>query len=214
MSIISVSYLKAELPNDANNLNKLLTKSVNRASSYINTWTSKRHYPFSDYDTTTGEPTAPDEIVFYCTEVAKAFYFSSIGEVSRSGEERSFWLSHLNEIKKDLQELKVSPEWLSDTISLDSNNVMSLGGSASNHGVFNIIPHNAEITGGTSQWVRNDDWKIVKGEFLNQAYIGDYITDSWYLYSTVSDSLDGTIHYMRTFRKDGGDYAIYSRTGA
>ena len=209
MSIISISYLQKELPIDASNMDQLITKSVTRGTSYINTWCGKIHYPFSDYDTTTGEPTAPNEIVYYCTEVSKAFYFSAIGEVSRAGEEKSFWLSHLKILRTELQQLKISPQWYTKIISLDANNIMSLGGDASNHAVFQVVPHNSEIIGGSQKWTRRQDWQVVQGKYLN-IVTEDYHSDSWYL-QVSSNAVDGTFHYMRTFRKDGGDYATYSR---
>lgn len=211
MSIISVSYFKKELPEDTDNLNKLVTKAVSRASSFVNTWTSNRHYPFADYDSTTGEPTAPGDIVGYCIEVAKAYYYASIGQVSRNGEERRYWLDNLKIVREELQTIKISPEWYTKLISLDSNNIMSLGGTSVNHGVFQVVPCNAEIIDGASNWERNNDWKIVQGAYLSPMFDADYISDAWYLYSLYGSSLDGTVHYMRTYRKDGGDYAQYSR---
>jgi hypothetical protein len=211
MSIISIDEFRKELDEDTTDYNKLLTKSVNRATSFVHTYTAMHHMPFDDFNATTGFPRAPDDIVNYCTQVATAMFYMSIGESSRDGKERTFWKDILIELSNELKKLRISSKWITETISVDSNDIMLLGADINNHQTYKVIPFNANITGGASTWVNGTDFVIVTGEFLNGLTNVEYLRDVWYLYGLENTTVDGTLHYMRSFRNDNSDYALYSR---
>jgi len=204
MSLITVEYLQDELDEGASNENGLLTKAINRATASINTWASRRYDPFEDFDITNNIPLAPDEIIAVCVEVAKAYYFLSLGEVSRNGEEQAYWKTILDAHKTDLYKLEITPKWETQPIALDSNDSMLIGTQTASARFPRIIPQNAYIISGASAvWSKNSHWVITKGQSFDDEH-----PDAWYLRG-LDNTIEGILYYMRSYRKDGKDYAIY-----
>lgn len=208
MAIISVSMLENELSDDAENNNKEMTRAVNSASGFVNSFTSKKHDIWDDYDTDDDIPRAPDIIVAYCLRVSKMYYKEAIGEVWRDGGENETIRTVLDDIKKELVELAVPPEFKTQAVSLDSNSSMIVGSRTTTSGQWTrVIPFNAHITTGVSSvYVINDDFWIDKGGYYTDEY-----PEAWYLRTNSGSSVEGTLSYMRTYRKDSADYIAYMR---
>jgi hypothetical protein len=198
MSIINVEYLRKELNDDATNDNNLLEKAVKRGSNFVNSYTAKKYYPFDNYDVVNDEVKAPDLIISICVEVAKVYYNLSLSMTNREGEEIVFWQSMLKNLQKQLTDINISPDWIIETISLDTENRMILGSSLMTNNNFQVVPYHASIINGTENFILNDDFSIIN------------IGNLWYLQSLNNSSLNGNIHYMRTYKNTGEDYALYS----
>ena len=53
-------------------------------------------------------------------------------------------------------------------------------------------------------WNNGVHFRIVKGSALDS---DKYMSDAWYLdASSYKDTIEGTLHYYRSFRNDGRDY--------
>lgn len=53
-------------------------------------------------------------------------------------------------------------------------------------------------------WNLGTHFKIIKGSLIDN---DDYFTDGWYLdASSYKDTIEGTLHYWRSYRNDGKDY--------
>lgn len=200
--------LENELSNDAENNNNEITRAVNSATGFINTWTSNRYDIWDNYNTDNDVPRAPDIIVAYCLRVAKMYYKEAIGEVWRDGGEDKSITDVLAEIKKELMKIIVPSEYTTQAISLDSNYSMLIGSRTTTSGQWTrVIPFNAHITsGGSSVYVINDDFWINKGGYYTDEY-----PDAWYLRTNQGSSVEGTLNYMRTYRKDCADYIMYMK---
>ena len=204
MSLITIEYFQKELDDSASNENGLLTKAINRATASINTWSSRKYDPFESFDVTNNTPLAPDDIIAICIEIAKAYYFLSLGEVSRAGEEKAYWKTLLNDYKKDIQEIDISPVWKDQTISLNTYDNMLIGTQTASLQFHRVIPHNAYVlSGATAIWGKETHWTITKGYVYEDEH-----PDGWYFRALDSD-VEGTLYYMRSYRKDGKDYASY-----
>jgi hypothetical protein len=197
-----------------------LTLAVNRATSFVNTW-AKDYLPFDDYQISPEAILAPAEVGDICLSAAEAYYFLEIGQRNRDGTERTFWNEFLYGtktkgskssaddvpgLKSQLMEIRIEPEWQSQTISLNSDNVMLIGTRNSTTGAFEkIVPYLANITGTATDLQRNDEFVIRKGGFYD-----DEFYQAWYLDVDSGNSVTGgTLHYLRTYRKDAKDYADY-----
>ncbi len=54
-------------------------------------------------------------------------------------------------------------------------------------------------------WNIGQHFRIIKGSLLDS---DKYLYDGWYLdASGYKGTIEGTLHYFRSFRKDGRDYA-------
>lgn len=210
MSIISVTQLDNELPADASNASGEMTDAVSQATGFINTWTSMHYDPFDDYYIDPTSPSveiapAPAIVQRMCLEVAKAFYFMSVGERYRDGLEKTSWAEYLDGIKTDLKMLSVAPEWKTQTISLDTSNAMVIGSRSALGFWPRVIPQTAQVVSATTNiWIPPDDWFIGQGAGLADEYPG-----AWYFYGG-SSSVEGTLRYMRTYRNDAIDYGRYA----
>jgi hypothetical protein len=202
--IIHTSHLLDELPTDASDTDNRVTDAVNRATGFVNTWTSKRYYPWDDYQTSPLVTRAPYEIVHACIEVGKAFYYMRIGQIFRDHGENVAWQAVLDYYKDYLGSIEVQPTWEEQSISLNSNNAMVIGDRNAGGAWPQVIPQTAQVISDASNvWLQPDDWYIRKGgEYTDEHY------DAWYFYAE-SSSTEGTLRYQRTYRKDGMDYARY-----
>lgn len=212
MSIVSISMLDARLPGNADSSDA--TSAVNRASSFVNTW-AKDYLPFDDYQVSPETILSPAEIGEICLKASEAFYFLEIGQRNRDGNEDTGWYNFLygndevEGLRQRLEKIRIEPTWESQTISLDSNNAMQLGSRNSTTGTFEkVIPYQANISGTSSALQRCDDFFIRKGGVYNDEY-----NDAWYLdVNRGVTTTNGTVHYLRTYRKDAKDYADYKGT--
>lgn len=201
MSIISVERLSNELPNDASNADGILSLVVNRASVLVKAHTSNRYDSWDDYDSSTGEAKAPYEIEFICMEVAKAMYFLAIGQVDNDGFGRNIHTQYIKDTKKDLQKIDISTVTLTQNVSLDANDAMLIGERVNNIWT-RVIPQVCHVETATSNtWIKDVDFVVRKGGTNTDEYF-----DAWYLYA-LDTSLEGVLHYVKTFRSDAGNYA-------
>jgi hypothetical protein len=138
-------------------------------------------------------------------EIAKAVFYLGTGEVSRDGEAKAFWTNIITTYKDDLKTIAIEPVWKTQTITLDGDDNMIIGDTDGGVGYPQVIPFNAYITDGAGSWVRGEDFTITKGG----VYEDDEELNAWYFRGDTS-SVDGTLHYMRTYRNDNLDYAKYS----
>ena len=202
MTIISSNMLSARLPGTANTDD--LSLAINRATGFVNTWAI--HYdPFDDFQASPEAILAPAEIGSVCLEIAEAEYYLEIGQVERDGNDSFTW-HDFKELKKDeLKSIEIAPTWETETISLNSDNVMGLGSRTTTGGMWpRVIPYTAQVISGSTVWARNDDWTIRRGG----AYDDEW-PDRWYLDANRGSSVTGTIRYMRTYRNDQRDYMMY-----
>ena len=206
MPIISESLLENELPDSAENANNYITMAVNRASGFVNTWTSKSYDPWDNYDTANDVARAPSEIVAYTINIAKLEFNRINGVVSRDEDDNDIYEESINRYKEELSNIDISPIFVDQTISLDSNYNMLIGSRTTTSGIWTrVIPKNAFITSaGSSVYIVNDDFWITKGGTYDDEY-----PEAWYLRTNQGSSVEGTLSYMRTYRKDMKDYAIY-----
>lgn len=205
MSIVSINMLSARIPGSPSGAD--LLKAVNRATGFVNTWTSMNYDPWQDFQASPELTLAPVEIAEECLEIAETMYYIEIGEIQRDGEGRNLHQEFLKDKRESLQTINVMPTWESQTISLDSNNRMVIGTRDSVTGVWpRVIPFNAEVVSSSSStWIRGEDWYIRRGG-VNQNEFGN----AWY-FDAQSSSVAGTLHYLRTYRKDTKDYMNYSK---
>jgi len=207
MAIISATTLIAELPTDAPNSNSEIQDAVDRASAFVDTWTSNKYYPWDSFTASPLTINAPSEIEHACIQVAVALYKQRIAERSRDGQEIVSNGEMLEYWRQYLQSIDVSPTWETETISLDSS-TLSMGlGSRTNSIVWTqVIPQTVQVTSGSGNvWTQPDDFEVTLGGRYNNEY-----RDRWYLRAD-SSSFEGTVRYMRSYRSDGLDYARYSR---
>ena len=202
MTIVSIDMLSNRLPGVEASSD--LTLAVNRASGFTNTWAI--HYdPFDDYQESPEEILAPAEIGSICLEVAEAEYYLEIGQVERDGNDSFTWSDFKDIKKEELKTINVEPTWETQTISLNSDNVMVIGSRSTTGGMWpRIIPGTAQVIDGSNVWARMDDWVIRKG-----GYYDDEWPDAWYLDVNRGSSVSGTLKYMRTYRNDTRDYMKY-----
>lgn len=207
MSIIPVSLLESELPDDAENNNQELNKAVARATGFVNSWTSKKYDPWDDYDSDDDTTRAPNDIVEITVEVAKLFYRKIAGDVWRDGEDGESFTDSREAYKTELEAVNITPVFLTQTVSLDSNDSMVIGSRTTTAGIWTrVLPANAFITSAESNiYTYGDEFCITKGGANEDEY-----SDAWYLRASTSD-VEGTLSYMRTFRKDMADYLAYTR---
>jgi len=208
MAIVSVSMLSARLPGSPSGTD--LTLAVNRASSFVNTW-ANRYDPFDDYQESPESILAPAEIGELCLISAEAFYYKQIGQRSRNGEEAQRWHEFLygkDGIKKQLVDIRIEPEWKTQTISLTSDKTMVIGSRTTTGGMWpRVIPFTAQVISATNNvWIYPDDWYIRQGGLYDDEYC-----DAWYFDCDSGSSVEGTLRYMRTYRNDNIDYARYTR---
>lgn len=207
MPIIPESMLENELPNDAENNNKEITRAVNSATGFVNSYTSNRYDIWDNYDSSNDIPRAPDVIVAYTLKIAKIYYYQAIGDVWRDGGEAVTFQEVIDSQKNELLKLLVPPDWNTQAVSLDSNYCMVIGSRTTTSGTWTrVIPKNAHITSdGSSTYVINDDFWINKGGEFDNEY-----QDAWYLRTNYGSSVEGTLNYMRTYRKDMADYIAFA----
>ncbi len=201
MSIISAKDQMSVLPSDADDTDGLVTLAASSASSFINTWTARKYYPFEDFNSTTGTARAPAIIVAKCKEIGKAFYYLSIDEEDRDGDEKEKWTKYLDRQQKILPDIHIPASINTQVVSFDSNGAMLIGAD-NGIGYPQIIPFNAKVaSGSTNVWINNTNFFVRKGGLNTDEY-----PDAWYLYRVDTD-LEGTLTYTRTYRSDGADYA-------
>ena len=201
MTIIATAHLIRELPLDATNENGAIDDAVEQASSFVQNHAIRYEY-FDDYQESPVDILAPGEVGRVCLEVAKAFYYLRIAQVNRNGDDLLFWQSIIDNYKSELKTIIIEPTWETQTISLDSNKAMRIG-TLDNGGTWpHVIPFKSEVISATTNtWVYHEDFEIEKGGRYT-----DENPNAWYLYADTS-SLEGTLRYLRTWRKDGFDYA-------
>ncbi len=206
MSIIPVSLLESELPDSAENNNNELTKAVNRATSFVNTWTSKKYDPWDNF-TTNDVTVAPDAIVEIAVEVAKMFYQKTAGVVWRDGEDNDLYADAKENFKTELMDIIVPPEFQTLTISLDPNDSMVIGSRTTTTGIWTrVLPAFSHITSASVNiYVYGEDFAISKGGYNEDEY-----PDAWYLRAEDSN-VEGVLSYQRTYRKDMHDYLVYTK---
>ena len=198
--------LSARLPGVSSGAS--LTYAVNSATAFVNTWTSRKYDPWDDFQESPEVILAPAEIGEICLQVAEAYYFIDIGQTTRDGNEDLYWDDFLERKKEELKEIGVSPTWETQTISLDSNDCMLIGSRSATGGMWpRVIPFTAQVISATTNiWIQPDDYTIRMG--------GDYTDeypDAWYLDVNTGSSVEGTLRYMRTYRKDTIDYMRYGQ---
>ena len=207
MTIISTTHLERELPVGFSNENGALDDAVAQATAFVNTW-AKRYYPFDDYQESPLAILAPQDIGRECIEIAKAHYFLRVAQVNRNGDEIAFWYDILEQKRDLLKNITVEPTWESQTISLDSNNAMVIGARNTVTGAYHeVIPFRANvISAAGNRWTSTRDWEITLGGRFD-----DDEPDAWYFYAN-QDGVEGTLHYLRTYRNDSADNRRYMRT--
>lgn len=205
-TIISVTKLQNRLPTGAKNTNNQITDAVNMATTFVNGWAE--HYdPFDEFSVSPDTVNAPANIESICLEVGEAFYFRNIAQIDRNGEEMTFWNDVLNTNKETLKEINIEPEWIEQTIILDSNDAMIIGDRNGGGDFPRVIPQKAQIiTTGKAVFIRFDDWDIRRGGVYTDQY-----PDAWYLYAETTAMNGHILRYMRTFRNDSIDYARYNK---
>jgi hypothetical protein len=214
MTIISTSMLSARLPGTATSTH--LTDAVNRASAFVNTW-AINYDPFDDYQESPEAILAPQDIGEICLEVGVAMYYKARGQITHDGLIDETIDGQLLRKRTELKEIQIEPTWSTQTISLNSDNVMVIGSRTTTGGMWpRIIPFTAQVISAngdaTTQWVQPDDWEIVRGgdnKFNNSG--SSQFPDAWYFVVDSGSSVEGTLRYMRTWRNDTRDYMRYSR---
>ncbi len=211
MTIISIAMLQDELPTDASDSNNEITYAVNRGNSFVNTY-AEAYEPFDDFTESPEEVQAPPQIGRICLDASKAFYYLGIGEVSRDGNEVSFWNAVLygengnGGLKQQLKDIKIEPTWQTQNIRLDSNDAMVIGSRQSSSGRFpKVIPYLANVNQGSGVYNINDDFVIRRGGNYDDEW-----RDAWYLEVQRGDITGGTLQYLRSYRIDSFDYAKYN----
>ncbi len=194
--IISTEYLRLRLPG-SDNENDNITDAVSQANSALNGACVKYH-PFTFWDTATNAATAPCVIVQKTLELAKLIYKRNTGDVETGDDAQETYRVREEELLKQLKKIEVPPSEETQTVSLVDDKML-LGTWTAEAGYVQAIPFGAYIMGGASKWINKVDFKIVRGDEL------DEIPDAWYLYQLKS-GVDGTLHYKRTYRNDGIDY--------
>jgi hypothetical protein len=205
MTIISTVHLERELPPGFTNENDALGDAVAEASAFVNTY-ARNYDPFDDFSASPLEILAPREVGRICIEVAKNFYFLRIGESSRNGEEIAFREAMLDKKITQLQKLNIEPTWESQAISLDSNNAMVIGSRNTTTGRYPrvlVTTLNNVVSAAGNVWTWSEDWEISKGGRFD-----DEEPSAWYFYAN-QDGVEGTLHYLRTYRNDTFDYMKY-----
>lgn len=202
MTIVSINMLSNRLPGVAASSD--LTLAVNRASGFVNTW-AIRYDPFDDYQESPEDILAPAEIGGICLEVAESEYYLEIGQVERDGNDSFTWSDFKDLKKEELKTINIEPTWETQTISLNSDNVMVIGSRSTTGGMWpRIIPGTAQVIDGSNVWARMDDWIIRKGGCYDDEW-----PDAWYLDVNRGSSVAGTLRYMRSYRNDTRDYMKY-----
>jgi len=206
MPIIPESLLENELYDSAENTNNYLTTAVNRATGFVNTWTSNKYDPWDNYDTSNNTVRAPSEIVSYTINIAKLEFGRINGVVSRDEDGNDLYEESIKNYQDELSTINVTPLFQTQTVSLDANGCMVIGSRTTTSGIWTrVLPKNAHIeSAGSSVYVVVDDFWITKGGDYDNEY-----PDAWYLRTTTGSNVEGTLSYMRTFRKDMRDYLTY-----
>lgn len=198
MAIITTTQLSNELPTGYTTAQ--LTTAVNEASRLVNTWCI--HY--EEWPESTETPDSPYEIQRACIEIAKTLFFLAIGQQDRDGEEGDKLGDTLKYYEGYLKTIEVEPEIISVAISLDSNGVQLI---ARNQNILRYHPKCKVVSGLTNIWNQGWHWDIRKG-----IYTDDEQLDGWYFDAeTYEDTIEGTLHYARSWRNDGLDYQKYWR---
>lgn len=217
--IIPVSWLDDALPEDATDAHDALTNAVTQASAFCNTWAM--HYlefeactlksigagAGNDSSSSSSEDddedytiNAPMEIAYACLDISKAIYWQNQGQVFRDATEQKTWSDILDGYRDRLQNIEIAPTRHSLAISLDSKGFQLIGRSPH----YNILTHNAYITSATTNiWNLGRHYQIVRGACID---VTTYATDGWYLDARTYTTLEGTLYYYKTYRKDLIDY--------
>ncbi len=209
MTIISSSMLSARLPGTANGT--YLSLAVTRASGFVNTWATK-YDPFDDFQESPEAILAPAEIGEICLEIAEQMYFTQIGQTTRDGLEEFSIEDFMLRKREELKEIRIEPTWETQTISLNSDNVMVIGSRSTTGGMWpRVIPFTAQVisaSGDSSvQWIQPEDWEILQGGNGETSGSGsNQFPDAWYLVVDTGSSVEGTLRYQRTYRNDMFDY--------
>jgi len=216
--IIPVEYLDNAL-NGGTDEDGRETDAVTRATAFVNTY-AVNYLEFDAYTENDAveesssdsmedeQPTiytinAPKIIEHICLQAAIAIYKLSLDEVYRNGEEREYWEARLKGYQEDLKTIDVEPEKFSKTISLNSYGCMLIARNQ------NIIPWTAYVISATTNvWNVGEHFEIRKGGRFDTSGSSavEYI-DGWYFDASVFiSSMEGTLYYHRSYRKDTKDY--------
>jgi len=202
--IVPVATITAQLPSDAVDTNNWITDAAYKATAFCNSY-AVNYDPFDEYNASTDATRAPYEVVHICTEIAKVFYYMAAGQIYRDGSETETWQSVLNNFKTELMELKIEPTWEEQTISLDSNSQMIIGDRNAGGAFPRVIPFRAEVISDTTNvWTEGEDWYIRKGSGYDDTH-----RNAWYMVTDTSETVEGTLRYMRTYKNNAEDYGKY-----
>lgn len=209
--IIPVAHLTKVLPSDAADTNSEKTNAVTEASAFVNTWTSKHYETWDEYTAGSDDAytlEAPREITHICTQIAKHMYYQNIGSVMRDGAEEIDHEERIEYYRKMLIDINVKPTKHTTTVSLDTNGYQLIARNQ------NILTHKGHIVSlesdVTNIWNIGRHFNIIKGGCIDA---DEYWNDGWYLdASTYSTTLEGTLHYWRSYRNDGRDYIMSYKT--
>ncbi|MBU2177661.1 MAG: hypothetical protein KJ556_21425, partial [Gammaproteobacteria bacterium] len=207
----------------ATDVDSALTNAVTEATAFVNTWTSRNYLEWEAYSTqaeegagasssssssstsgdgsraddTTYTINAPNEIARICLQVSKIMYWQGQGHISRDGEEDEKLEGRLEYYRQLLEKIEISPVKKDVTISLDTNGCQLIGRN------LNIIPWNSYVvSASTNMWNQGEHWTIRKGGTYDDEYY-----DGWYFdASNYTDTMEGTLYYWRSYRKDTKDY--------
>jgi hypothetical protein len=212
--IIPTTHLEKRLPADASDKLGAITDAVTMASALVNTFTSRRYETWDEYTEASDDEytlNAPQEIVHITTQVATHLYWLNVGEVVREGEgvDREARIDYYKKMLED-PKFAIKPTKHTQTVSLDTNGYQLIGSRNQN-----ILTHKAYVVSldsdGDYQWNLGEHFLIIKGGLID---IDEYWNDGWYIdAATHKDTLEGTLHYWRSYRNDGGDYAMTYKTG-
>lgn len=197
--------LTNRLPSDASDANSDISNAIVRATSFVDTWAYK-YDPFDDYQASPEVILAPAVIGEIALEVAEAYYFMGVAQRQRDGDTLKYYDSILIVKRDELRNANITPVWIEQTVALDSNDCMIIGDRTVTGGMWpRVIPFTAQIINGSTVYVMPDDFTIRKGGANDNEY-----PDAWYLDTTESSSVAGTLRYMRTYRNDSHDYMRYT----
>jgi len=197
MTIISTTLLTNELPSDADAT--AVTNAVAESSVLVNTW-AVNYEGFPDISGST--IMAPREVARACLEIAKALYWTGVGQVYRDGNESESWQALLDYYETYLGKIDIEPTGSSKTISLDSNGVQLI---ARGQHILRYHPKNrVESAASPSSiiWNQGTHWDIRKGSDPDAEFL-----DGWYFdAATYDETIEGTLYYYRSWRNDSKDY--------
>lgn len=205
MAIVPVNYLQREMKPDTDDTNSLLTRAIEQAGDFVD-GACVNYEEWPDFTTSGGVDTvnAPPVIERYCLQVAKAYYYLSVGVQYRDGTETR-WDDLLIDYNLQLRALEVEPTASSTTISVNSDGVQLI---ARNQHILRFHPLCRVESATTNVWNQCIHWDIRKGNDNN-----DEQFDGWYFdASSYTSSIEGTLYYVRSWRNDGLDYQKYLKT--